>query len=239
MTTLTNKAIALAIATITLVVSSGVMLLLPISTTPIATAQTQIRDGALIRAHNTEDVYIVKIVGVKTFKRLILNPAIFDSYAHLSWDNILSVSQATLNRYQTSNLVREVYPNGVPVNGKVFRVESIDGADNGTKRWLNLTEAEFIAADFDPDSIYSINHIEASGTFYRQGPDLTPADFEITTTTPDPTSTSTSTVSVKPTKDPTTPVKPTKDSTSTTDSTPTKDSTPAVPPSDTSTDTPS
>lgn len=201
MTTLTNKVIALTIAAITVAVSSGVMFLLPISATPTATAQTQIRDGALVRVQNTDDVYIVKITGVKTFKRLILNPAIFDSYAHLSWDNIIDVSQATLNRYQTSNLVREVYPNGVPVDGKVFRLESTDGSDAGTKRWLKLTEAEFIATDFDPDSIYNINHIEASGTFYRQGPDLTAGDFGLTTTTP---TTATATVTTTPTSTTTT-----------------------------------
>ena len=181
MTTLTNKAIALSIATITLVVSSGVVLLAPISATPGATAQTYIRDGALIRAHNTEDVYIVKTVGTKSFKRLILNAAIFDSYAHLSWSNIINVSPATLNQYRTSNLVMEVRPNGVPVNGKIFRLEP-SGRDTGVKRYLNLTTAEFVAAGLDRDSIYGINHIEASGTFYQRGADLTPADFGLTRT---------------------------------------------------------
>ena len=54
--------------------------------------------GDLIRNPNAEgdakyDIYIVKLVGEKKFKRLILSPHVFDSYGHLNWDNVnLTVS---------------------------------------------------------------------------------------------------------------------------------------------------
>jgi hypothetical protein len=38
------------------------------------------------------DVFIVKFVGTKTFKRLVLNPQVFDSYGHLKWSNIKKIS---------------------------------------------------------------------------------------------------------------------------------------------------
>ena len=50
-------------------------------------------DGDLIRATNTLDVYIVKIIGAEKFKRLILNPEIFNQYGHLKWENIKEISQ--------------------------------------------------------------------------------------------------------------------------------------------------
>ena len=62
--------------------------------------------------HNDIDIYIVKITGSKLFKRLILNPTIFESYGHLRWEDVISVSPQTLNQYRTSDLVREVYPDG-------------------------------------------------------------------------------------------------------------------------------
>src|SRR3989344_9224496 len=45
-------------------------------------------EGALIRAAGDIDVYIVKYVGAKKFKRLVLSPSVFDNYGHLRWEDI-------------------------------------------------------------------------------------------------------------------------------------------------------
>ena len=45
-----------------------------------------LRDGDLVKTKHHYDVYILKILpNGKRFKRLILNPEIFNSYGHLSW----------------------------------------------------------------------------------------------------------------------------------------------------------
>ena len=62
-----QRALVLAIALATITVMSGIGSL---GTTATAQTSTQIVDGSLIRAHNDIDIYIVKIVGSKLFKRL-------------------------------------------------------------------------------------------------------------------------------------------------------------------------
>ena len=54
-------------------------------------AQQTIQDGDLIRAQGTQDIYIVKTINNKQFKRLIINPDIFNSYGHLEWNNVQDV----------------------------------------------------------------------------------------------------------------------------------------------------
>ena len=47
-------------------------------------------DGALIRAAGDIDVYIVKYVGAKKFKRLVLSPSVFDNYGYPPNANVRS-----------------------------------------------------------------------------------------------------------------------------------------------------
>ena len=65
-------------------------------------------DGDLIRAEGDVDVFIVKLINNKKFKRLILNPAVFNKYDHLYWENIKDVSQETVDQHTTTSLVRAV-----------------------------------------------------------------------------------------------------------------------------------
>src|SRR3989344_1506969 len=94
-----KKAVSVAISVSTVTWLSGVGLLMPYSAFAVA-------DGDLLTVAGNPDVYIVKLVGSKQFKRLILNPTIFNMYGHLKWSNIQTVSQATLDSYVTSALVR-------------------------------------------------------------------------------------------------------------------------------------
>lgn len=110
-----------------------------------------IPDGALIRATGDIDVYIVKYVGAKKFKRLILSPSVFNSYGHLRWEDIHEVSPSVRDALTTSNLVRAIddpktwalYPSG----------------DTGTKSWVASAES-FTAHGLDWDSIYEINTVD-------------------------------------------------------------------------------
>lgn len=105
-------------------------------------------DGAMIRATNGFDVYIVKYVGNKKFKRLILNPSVFNSYKHLKWADVLNVDQSVIDSFVTSDLVRVVG------NAKVYKLTP--SGDKGTKQWIK-TENAFHNRGFDWDAIYEIN----------------------------------------------------------------------------------
>ena len=126
-----------------------------------------LNDGDLIRNPNAAgaaqfDVYIIKLVGSKKFKRLILSPHVFESYEHLKWDNIKDISQTTMDVYTTSALVR------AEEDFKVYKLTP-DG-DTGLKQWLNMTAAEFEAAEYEADSIYTINTTDRDA--YTIGEDI-------------------------------------------------------------------
>lgn len=142
------------------------MLVLPVR------AET-IRDGDLIKTADSFDVYITKIKGSKKFKRLILNPAIFNSYGHLKWENVKTILPTALDEYKLSEFVIEINPDGSVADPKVYRVTSVSNSDIGERRWLNISAQEFAALGYDWDSIYFINNTEASQNFYPTNVPLT------------------------------------------------------------------
>lgn len=119
-------------------------------------------DGALLRVSGDVDIYIVKLVGNKKFKRLILNPQVFDSYSHLRWEDVITVNKATIDSYVVSNLVQEIY------DTKVYKL--IPNGDIGTKQWLNISASAFESKGFDWDSIYTVNKIDINN--YITGPSI-------------------------------------------------------------------
>lgn len=130
-------------------------------------------DGDLITTANSFDIYIVKLIGEKKFKRLILNPDIFNSYGHLKWGNVKTVSQAVQDAYMLSDLVLEVNPDGSVVDPKVYKVSSAPNSDIGQKQWLNMTATQFVAAGYDWDAVYKINNTEAGPDFYPESAYIT------------------------------------------------------------------
>lgn len=114
-----------------------------------------INNGDIVKTANSDDVYIIKLINNKQFKRLILNPDIFNSYGHLRWENVKTVN--SLEDYQESSLVREIYSDGSIVNGKIYKL--YPSGDTGVKV---LFEGEY-----DEDSVYGINHTEAGELFYK------------------------------------------------------------------------
>jgi len=148
---------------------SGVVML-----APMAVGAVTIIDGDLMRNPNADgmakyDVYIAKIVGNNKFKRLIVSPSVFNSYGHLSWSNIKTVDQATLDAYTTSDLSRCVDPAYGVNDPKVYKLSP--SGDIGAKQWLNMTAAEFETAGYKWDSIYIINRTDRDT--YTTGSDIT------------------------------------------------------------------
>ena len=134
----------------TILTVSGVGGLVPFA------ANAAIVDGDLIRATGTFDIYIVKLVGSEMYRRLILNPDIFNQYGHLSWANVQDVAQSVVNQYTDSQLVRM---DGDP---KVYKLVST-GEDTATKHHV-LSEADFLAGGFSWNQIYTINAHEHDNT---------------------------------------------------------------------------
>jgi hypothetical protein len=136
----------------------------------------EIKNGDLISTADSYSIWIVKRVGNKKYRRLILNPEIFNSYGYLKWDAIKEVSRQTLETFTISNLVQEINPDGSIADTKVYTVTSERGADKGTKHHLNINAKQFENIGLSWNSIYHINSTEASDDFYSGGDPLTMDD---------------------------------------------------------------
>lgn len=123
-----------------------------------------LKEGDTVSAAGSDDpdVYIVNEQG---YKRLFLNPVIFNMYGHLGgFANVKTISAATRDAFPTSGLFR--------LNGdeKVYGVETT-GEDTGIFHWVNTTGAQAVADD--PNffkKVFVINQNEfnwyAKGTNY-------------------------------------------------------------------------
>jgi len=122
-----------------------------------------INEGDIIKTATNPDVYIAKYVGAKKFKRLILNPAVFSSYGHLKWSNLKTVTQAEMDAFTTSDLVKALG------DTKVYKL--VPNGDVGTKQWLNMTAEAFTAGGYDWDAVYVINNVDRDN--YTASSDIT------------------------------------------------------------------
>ncbi len=166
-----KKSITVLTSIATTLSLSGVAML-----APVAALAVDVVDGDLIRNPSAAglaqlDIYIVKVVGSEKYKRLVLSPHVFESYAHFdkngngdNWDDVMDVDQSTMDEFSTSDLVR------VDGADNVYRLHAADGTDTGDKYWLNMTSSEFTAV-FDADSIYTINSTDSAG--YTSGANVT------------------------------------------------------------------
>lgn len=123
-------------------------------------SSSAILEGDMIRVVGDIDVYIVKYVGTKKFKRLILSPSVFNSYGHLKWENVKQVSQATADLYATSDLVRAVN------DTKVYKM--YPSGDTGQKRWVETADV-FNRISYDWDAIYTINQVDRDSYVTGEG----------------------------------------------------------------------
>ena len=123
--------------------------------------EPNINEGAIIKTANNPDIYIVKYVGTKKFKRLILSPSVFNNYSHLKWEDVVEVSQSTIDSFITSELVRAVG------DDKIYRL--YPQGDLGQKRLIK-NNSVLTRLGFDSDSIYEINLFDRES--YLKGLDL-------------------------------------------------------------------
>ena len=120
-----------------------------------------IQEGAIIRAIGDIDIYIVKYIGNKKFKRLILNPSVFRSYGHLRWEDVIEVEKETVNSFTTSSLVRNAR------TGRIYRLTA--NGDNGIRRhFRSISVMQRLGHDLD--AVYEINETDENS--YIQGEDL-------------------------------------------------------------------
>ncbi len=140
-------------------ITGGVTVVTPTSSPSVSTVN--IPEGALIRAIGNFDVYIVKYLGAKKFKRLILSPSVFNNYGHLKWSDVRDIEQVVVDAFTTSELVRAVG------DEKVYKL--YPSGDTGQKRWIKTANV-FSRMGFDADSIYEINSFDRDS--YLTGNDL-------------------------------------------------------------------
>jgi len=129
----------------------GVIIVATIWLMPNSTPTVQaveIVEGDLIRAVGDFDVWIVKYIGAKKFKRLILNPDVFNMYGHLNWGDIKDIDKSTVDSFTESTLVR------AEGDSKIYKL--YPAGDTGEKRWIQTLEI-FNAQGFDWDAVYVIN----------------------------------------------------------------------------------
>lgn len=116
-----------------------------------------IKDGDMIRTKGEADVYIVKYIGDRRYRRLILSPSVFDSYQHLKWENVIDIDKALLNSYENYSYVR------VAGDSTIWLLEP-DG-DTGTRRQVyNLDTIS------DKEAAYEINTVDRDS--YVRGADV-------------------------------------------------------------------
>ncbi len=166
-----EKVFAIGLAMTTLVWLSG----FAVALAPQVANAASLPDGTLIRGPDGIKVYVVNAEG---YKRHIFNPAVFNMYQNLSWNNIQSVDQATLDSYTTSDLYR------VAGTAPVYSVtENADGT--ATKHWLNMTASDFVSCGYNWNQVFTVNQQEAN--YYPTGSDLTSTNCSSTTTPTTPT----------------------------------------------------
>lgn len=160
---LTANKTLLVVGALVLLAIAAVLATASISTAPDASAAV-IADGDLVKTSISPDIYIVKKLTEKSFKRLILNPEIFNSYGHLKWENVKTITAQEMASFSASELVRAVS------DSRVYRLTSSQDADTGVKYWLNMTADEFTAEGYDWDSIYEMN--DAEHNMYQSGAEI-------------------------------------------------------------------
>ncbi len=106
----------------------------------VAPSDYGLKEGDTVSAAGSDDpdVYIVNDWG---YKRLFLNPAIFNLYGHLGgFAAVKSITPATRDAFPTSGLFR------VDGTEKVYGIEST-GEDVASLHWVNTTGAQAVADD--------------------------------------------------------------------------------------------
>ena len=153
-----------AITAVATVLSLSGMVLAPKAAQAAVPADYGLVEGTAISAtgSNDPDIYIINDW---MYKRLFLNPVIFNFYGHIGWDKVKSVSSSTRDAFGTSGIFQKVG------DSKVYAVE-VTGEDTGTLHWVNMTGAAAVAEDANFfKKVFTINDNEFN--WYSKGSDYT------------------------------------------------------------------
>lgn len=155
-----------AIVTLTTVATTlsmgGFAAFVPAVAHAVAPADYGLTEGDVIRATGDIDVYIVNEMG---YKRLFVNPQIFNIYGHLGFDKVKEVSPAVRDAFPTSGLFR------VDGEEKVYGLDVIS-EDVANLRWVNTSGAQAVADDANFfKKVFVINASEKA--LYGTGADFT------------------------------------------------------------------
>ena len=130
------------------------------------TTQRAAPDHTLIREIGEIDVFLSRIANGKRFKRLLLNPTVFESYG-FDWQSVRDVGADEIERWAHSSLVH------LEGDSEVWQL--FPDGDEGERRRLDLTDEQFINAGFDWDSVAPINRTEFNA--YDEGRPVTAAEL--------------------------------------------------------------
>ena len=132
------------------------------------TTQRAAPDHTLIREVGKIDVFLSRIANGKRFKRLLLNPTVFESYG-FDWQSVRDVGADEIERWAHSSLVH--------LEGDTEVWQLFPDGDEGERRRLDLTDEQFISAGFDWDSVAPINRTEFGA--YDEGRPVTAAELRL------------------------------------------------------------
>jgi len=107
-----------------------------------------------VKTASNPDVYIVKYKNGKQFKRLVLNPQVFESYGHLRWEDILTITQTEMNSFTESTLIKSDGENNV--------YTLVANGDSGDKALVDTNYT------YDPDAVYTINKTDSGNYFLKK-----------------------------------------------------------------------
>ena len=156
-----TKKIVIWVVAAALVAGAGYLLANRTDASTVTPESYGLQEGNLIRATGDNDIFIINQFG---FKRLFLNPVIFNMYGHLGgWANVKTVAPATRDAFVTSPYYR------ADGDTKVYKLEQT-GEDTGTLRWVNVSQSEFLA-NASVNQIFTINSTESN--WYPKGSDVT------------------------------------------------------------------
>jgi hypothetical protein len=155
------------LTTLTTVLSLAGVAALPSVAQAAVPGDYGLQEGNTISASGTSDpdIYIVNAQG---YKRLFLNPVIFNFYGHLGgFAAVKAVSATARDAFPTSGLFRNCEAN----DEKVYGVE-VNGEDTGVLHWVNTTGAQAVADDANFfKKVFCINNNEFN--WYAKGSNYT------------------------------------------------------------------
>lgn len=108
---------------------------------------------------DTNDVYLIKQQNGQLFKRLILNPEIFDSYG-FNWDSVRVIEAESLISIASISVVMDQDMN-------LYYLYSTKDADTGVKQLITFTVDELVACGFDRDVIFFVQNWEMDEKHYK------------------------------------------------------------------------